>query len=51
MSENKSSYAELEKCLVTKVTVKMCDECTGFFKLRNILNYCTNHCTYIKFTY
>jgi len=35
MSGNKSSYAELEYYLVTKVTVKKYDEYTGFFKLRN----------------
>jgi len=30
------SYAELEYHLVTKVTVKKYDGCTGFFRLRNI---------------
>jgi hypothetical protein len=35
-SGNKSSCAELEYYFVTKVTVKMYDEYTGLFKLRNI---------------
>jgi len=36
MSGNMINYAELQYYLVTKVTVKKCDECTGSFKSRNI---------------